>query len=477
MFTLDQVRRIASNLRILRQDESGAIAVLVGIMIIPLMMALGLVIDVGLIFYHQRGAHNAADAAALAGVRVLWENLDESTLSSAVSLSCADPGVASRPAAAVACEVATSDPYNYAPGDVTVNMPPQVSTLYGGAEYHVEVLVTKQYETILVRLMGPDQVVMTERAVAGGAPKKTDGAYVDGLIDEEYDTPVAAGNCTDPTTGNPIDDPLLDADGFPTAECNEVYATLDDDWIYIALKVSQSSNDNRMGPKTKDFEKLFPEYPDCVDTDVDIDDPLCPFDDWNYNWGGAIKDERGSSGQAWKQEKHTFDKLLKSDSYAVTLQCAGQTVQYFGLDYLYQDGGTWQSGALGSDSNRPLNGSPIGTDLPDSHNGTAASSLQWNVMNSPYSGIAGSDTAAWRSPGNGEFSAFDWAIYPNFWEYRMIYEFKVPRALYSSCSTDITLTVPFSHNSPPKCSDGDGANCPFITAPIEHLGLTPRLRE
>ncbi|MHB1347534.1 MAG: pilus assembly protein TadG-related protein [Candidatus Humimicrobiaceae bacterium] len=56
------------------KNEKGQVAIIVGILIIPLVMMLAYVIDVGSMYQTRRNAQTAADAAALAGVQNLPED-------------------------------------------------------------------------------------------------------------------------------------------------------------------------------------------------------------------------------------------------------------------------------------------------------------------------------------------------------------------------------------------------------------------
>ena len=58
------------------KNEKGQVAVIVGILIIPLVMMLSYVVDVGSMYQTRRNAQTAADAAALAGAQNLPENPD-----------------------------------------------------------------------------------------------------------------------------------------------------------------------------------------------------------------------------------------------------------------------------------------------------------------------------------------------------------------------------------------------------------------
>jgi len=58
-----------------RRSERGQVIVLLAAALTALILATGLVVDVGMAFSRQRESQNAADFAAMAGARVLGELL------------------------------------------------------------------------------------------------------------------------------------------------------------------------------------------------------------------------------------------------------------------------------------------------------------------------------------------------------------------------------------------------------------------
>src|ERR1700693_3611907 len=67
---------VANLLRRLRTDERGAVSVMMGVLIIPLVGALGIGFEVSNWYMTARGMQNAADAAALAAATNGGSNYD-----------------------------------------------------------------------------------------------------------------------------------------------------------------------------------------------------------------------------------------------------------------------------------------------------------------------------------------------------------------------------------------------------------------
>jgi Flp pilus assembly protein TadG len=82
-------RRIASFFCRMHRDRSGAVAVLMGVLIFALLAFSAIVVDLGYLFYAQRTLQASADAAALAGA----QNLNLGTGGTAISTAIAYSGV------------------------------------------------------------------------------------------------------------------------------------------------------------------------------------------------------------------------------------------------------------------------------------------------------------------------------------------------------------------------------------------------
>src|ERR1700730_8395465 len=80
-------RRVASFLCRLRRDRSGAVAVLVGVLIVVLAAFSAIVVDLGYLFYAQRTLQASADAAALAGAQDLNLGTGGTAIATAIAYS------------------------------------------------------------------------------------------------------------------------------------------------------------------------------------------------------------------------------------------------------------------------------------------------------------------------------------------------------------------------------------------------------
>ncbi len=148
-------------------DERGNVALLLGLLMVPLMTGMGLVLDGGLLLFEYRGARNAADAAALAGAQKRHTNDD--TGGSVSGVLCTDWTVRSvRTAVDAACDLAEG--HGYASDDIRVYVQDGATTVphsVAGATKQVEVVISRVYNTLLMRLVGIDQVPLAGAAVAG----------------------------------------------------------------------------------------------------------------------------------------------------------------------------------------------------------------------------------------------------------------------------------------------------------------------
>lgn len=149
------------------RDERGNVALLLGLLMVPLMTGMGLILDGGLLLFEYRGARNAADAAALAGAQKRHTNDD--TGGSVPGALCTDWTVRSaRTAVDAACDLAEN--HGYASEDIRVYIADGATTVphsVVGASKQVEVVISRVYNTLLMRLVGIDQVPLAGMAVAG----------------------------------------------------------------------------------------------------------------------------------------------------------------------------------------------------------------------------------------------------------------------------------------------------------------------
>lgn len=116
--------------------ERGQILVMAALLVTALVGFLGLVIDGGFFYAQRRHAQSAADAAALAGARLLFE------------------GASATSARATAQEYAAGNGYNNngASNTVTVNIPPLSGEHVGDPDY-VEVLIDENPTTFFIHVL------------------------------------------------------------------------------------------------------------------------------------------------------------------------------------------------------------------------------------------------------------------------------------------------------------------------------------
>jgi hypothetical protein len=155
-------------------QEDGQVAILVGLSMTALMVMLGLVLDGGLLFFDERRAQNAADAAALAGAKLRFDRTDATTYSS-FSERCNNTAVrAVRPAFNAACAMAESYGFVDTGGnpEVRVNIPPKSppSNLPASAlssTNNVQVIIYRSRPTTFMKLVGFNTMSVGVQAVAG----------------------------------------------------------------------------------------------------------------------------------------------------------------------------------------------------------------------------------------------------------------------------------------------------------------------
>ncbi len=163
MMKARKLLKLTGGVRLWR-DERGQVAIITGLMLLVLIGAAGLVIDGSMVFFEHRGNRNVADAAALAATRAIWQTGTANAFSGPCTgfpFALADVDAA--------CTMATSSPFNRAPGQVRVNIPPNEGPL-AGSPGHVQVVVTTQRPTFLMRVLGFQQITVPARAVAGAIP-------------------------------------------------------------------------------------------------------------------------------------------------------------------------------------------------------------------------------------------------------------------------------------------------------------------
>ncbi|HLF08910.1 MAG TPA: pilus assembly protein TadG-related protein [Dehalococcoidia bacterium] len=149
------------------RGEGGNVALLFGLLMVPLMTGMGLVLDGGLLLFEYRGARNAADAAALAGAQKRHSN--EDTGGAVPGALCSDWTVRSaRTAVDASCNLAEN--HGYASEYIRVYVADGATSVphsVVGASKQVEVVISRVYNTLLMRLVGIDQVPLAGVAVAG----------------------------------------------------------------------------------------------------------------------------------------------------------------------------------------------------------------------------------------------------------------------------------------------------------------------
>ena len=139
-----------------------------GLLIVPLLLGMGLVIDTGLMLFSYRGLRNAADAAAMAGAyqRSIGAALGGDILPEGALAFCAS--APARSSVQAACAIAQS--HGYAPGEIEVYVEGTGVILphsVDGASKQVEVILNRPYATVLMRLAGITDVPVVGIAVAG----------------------------------------------------------------------------------------------------------------------------------------------------------------------------------------------------------------------------------------------------------------------------------------------------------------------
>src|SRR3990170_399565 len=134
------------------RDEQGAVALLVGLLLVPLMLGMGLVLDGGLLLFEHRSARNAADAGALAAAKKVHAGEDTIAVLSPNPRSCATPPSPARPAFDAACAIAEN--HGYGLSEISVAIPALAIHQVESALNQVEVIINRPYNTMLMGLVG-----------------------------------------------------------------------------------------------------------------------------------------------------------------------------------------------------------------------------------------------------------------------------------------------------------------------------------
>ena len=140
-------------------------ALLVGLLLVPLMLGMGLVLDGGLLLFEHRSARNAADAGALAAAKKVHAGEDTIAVLSPNPRSCATPPSPARPAFDAACAIAEN--HGYGLSEISVAIPALAIHQVESALNQVEVIINRPYNTMLMGLVGITQVPIGALAVAG----------------------------------------------------------------------------------------------------------------------------------------------------------------------------------------------------------------------------------------------------------------------------------------------------------------------
>ncbi|MCH8920849.1 MAG: hypothetical protein IIA23_09145 [Chloroflexi bacterium] len=132
------------------RQERGQILMLVALLATAMLGLVGLVVDTGLAYAERRQAQNAADNAALAGTRILFE------------------GGSTSDAIAAAFEYADENGFDNSSGSstVTVNIPPASGEHVSDPDY-VEVIVSEEPTTFFIHVLIPGGSTVQARGVAG----------------------------------------------------------------------------------------------------------------------------------------------------------------------------------------------------------------------------------------------------------------------------------------------------------------------
>ncbi len=238
-----------------------------------------------------------------------------------------------------------------------------------------------------------------------------------------------------PTVNGRYTDDVANYDVLGTADSGRgtLFYNLSGNTLYLLMRVNYTVNDNVFGNTEKK---------DSTPDDTDYLNSV--------NW-----------------TKHKFKDLVKSDRISITVQCGANTWNWE-QDYVYDAGDKdelprnasgWEAD-WASDVNGPDGGGSPPPGL------VSASSLQWNLNNSPWDltiGGARTSNKTYKSPFDTGFPNTVPSSHPKFggtgfdtthqWEWWMAYEMSLD---VSTCgNNDILVGVNSAHNSPSKDEDRD----------------------
>jgi len=340
-------------------------------------------------------------------------------------------GASDADAIAAALENAAANGYDNdgVSNTVTVNIPP-TSGDFAGTPRFAEVMVEKDVPTFLIHVVVPDAGDVGARGVAG--------VFGEGEGPEGNPIPVPVPDvpCTSPV----VDGRVTESDEYTkigdlaggSTDYGDAFYACDDTYHYFALRLNgpttggSVANENVYGAKDAGYHELY-----------------------NTGWQNSPK------------HKHTFGDLKGSDRARFQTSCDDEAVHDFVQDYLREDGESWAS-----DTEKDGDVIVAGPDQ-------SASSLEWNLEHPVETGW-GDDPGEEASGKHGQSPPFN-PEYPTFdpeysgWVWEMIYEFRVPKASYDSCTSPVYFgVVPFEgqqgpvggiHSSPAK---EEGAGSVFL---------------
>ncbi len=183
------IRLATSFLRRLRRDQSGAVAVLVGVLIVVLVAFSAIVVDLGYLFYAQRTLQASADAAALAGAQDLNVGTGGTAIGKAIAYSGVVGGYNANPNLTV----------TMASGYPRLKCLTSTNISCGGSDSANAIVVVEQATVPLyfARVLGINswQIAATATASArGSVPRPLDVMIV-------LDTTASMSNTLDPSCG------------------------------------------------------------------------------------------------------------------------------------------------------------------------------------------------------------------------------------------------------------------------------------
>ncbi len=419
--------------RVKRRDESGQALLLFMLGLTVLLGMAAMTIDVGLAFVERRNLQNAVDAAALAAAQDYINGESDAT------------------ATATAVHYLQRHGFSAPEDTFEVNIPP-TSGQYAGLSGYVEVLASSEAPSAFLLLFLDAPYSLSARSVAEGKPASL-SVVGGGGSDPDGGGTVEPPPATVPTVscgGPTVDGRVTSSDGYTkfgdlgtgSIDYGDVFVACDANFYHFALQLNgPSTGGDVANENVYQCKPPKPGKPPKLGECTAADNPNYHTD---YNTG-------------WPQNKkggHTFPALEGSDRARFQLACDGVVQHDFVQDYLYQDGSTWKSGPSGD-------GGVIAAGPAAS-----ASSLEWNLENPTLTGWGddpGEDPALQSPPFSPSYPTYD-SEYDG-WIWEMIYEFKVPKQPYDTCSGPVTfalVTFPGQtgpvggiHSSPAKIAGGE----------------------